>query len=235
MESSTENKIITINDVRAELPGMRGLIEKAASSIIDQESYESADALLVKVKQYRKRVDEAFAKPLLKAREALESVRDLKKQVDTPLSHSESKLKSSMVQYYAEAEKKRRAEEARLLAEAKKKEDEARLAEAAELEKAGEPDAAQAILEEPAPTPAVNLQKTKAHGTHMTEHWSGSVVNLRQLVGAVAQGKADISLLQANEKVINKLAGALKGRMQIPGVRVSMRYVPATRTKIQSE
>lgn len=231
MESNTTNKEITIDVVREELPSMKQKIDEIAGNIVDQKSYEDADEFLVQVKLYRKRVDEAFKKPILRAREALESIRELKRQVDDPLSVSEKVLKDNMAVYYAEAEKKRREEEARRMSEIKKREEEARLAEAKALEEAGEGEAADAVMDEPLPAPAVNLPKTQAKGTAMTEHWSASVVNMKMLIVAIMSGQADISLVVPNQQAINQMARALKGRLSIPGIRATMRYVASTRIK----
>lgn len=126
----------------------------------------------------------------------------------------------------------RRKSEAESLAAQRKAEEEARLSAAVEAEKSGasaeEVDFVMDAPEEFTPTPPVSIPVSaprstptyqKAAGISRREVWSAEVVSIQELVRAVADGKAPITLIQANNTALNGMARSLKSAMAVPGVR----------------
>lgn len=110
----------------------------------------------------------------------------------------------------ARAEAERAAREAAKLdtrAEAKVEKAESR-AEALEM-------AAASIV-----APVVDIPKATAAGVSGRENWRAEVVSLKDLVAEVAAGRAPLSLLMANDKVIGQQARSLKAEFKVPGIRV---------------
>ena len=131
-------------------------------------------------------------------------------------------------------EAERKAEEDRLLAEAvaaeargDKETAEALTAAAEESnEQIKEVDAA--IAQEPIYVPPVVVPKSvpkMAGGPVYREVWSADVVDIKALCMAVATGKASTECVSGNMVALNRMAVALKGTMNIPGVRAYSKRV----------
>lgn len=129
-----------------------------------------------------------------------------------------------------EAERKaREAYEAEQKIERERLEKEAReqqLQRALDAEKEGDISHAEAILDEPtvieeplAPPPSVMQASapTRFAGSTGKTTYSAKVTDFRALVKAVAEGKAPLEALQANESFINAQARAYKEGFNIPG------------------
>jgi hypothetical protein len=147
----------------------------------------------------------------------------------------------------AEAERRRQAEEAsrqererleaqareeaegvrrRLLAEAEDR----RLAEAASLEAKGDQEGASRLLAQPVVVPTVtsapvfaprppSILPPRVEGIAYRTAWEGEVIDLKALVRAVAEDRAPWTLVQADQVACNKLAAALRGALNVPGLR----------------
>jgi hypothetical protein len=215
----TETKeLTTVEQIQRELPTLAERA-RAMAQITDQPSFEKAGRFLVQIKDFRKKVEKAFGPVAKKAHETWKEAVALRKKVDDPLDGAEQEIKRAMGVYYAEQEHIRKEDEAWIQAEMTKREEDARLGQAAELEKAGEGAAAQAVLDAPVVAMPITLPKAQADGISMKINWRVKVTNLRALVKAVAEGRADLGLIQANMMALNGMARALKGTMTIPGVR----------------
>ncbi len=250
-----DNKPTAIEELKpmvADWPG-----RAAALLVTDNPSYEVAAGVLVDIKALRKKISEScdpvIAAGLLAHRTALAQKKDL----EAPLTAAEATIKSSMGAYTAEQERLRReeerrraaeerrqeAEQRRLIAEAeaaRRKEEERRLAEAAALEEAGKAEEAEAVISAPIPEPEIPpappipaptpvREMPKAAGVSTRAQWSAEVTDLMTLVKAVAEGKAPLATVMADQTTLNSLARSLKGAMDFPGVRVTSRQVVAAR------
>lgn len=76
--------------------------------------------------------------------------------------------------------------------------------------------AANVVVQVDAPPP------TKVAGITGTETWSAEVVDLMELVKAIAEGKAPLKCVAADTKVLNQMARALHNELAIPGVKAKM-------------
>lgn len=118
------------------------------------------------------------------------------------------------------AEEKRRKEEADRIAreEAQRQAREDLLARAVEAADEGDEEQAEAILEEPVFTaPVVTQVAPKTKGEVQRLNYSARVINLMELVKAVAAGKAPIGALMANESFIRREAVNYREGFSIPG------------------
>ena len=101
---------------------------------------------------------------------------------------------------------------------------EEQLARAIELEASGELEQATAVLEEPlAPMPVVVQAAAPVHvaGKVSKTVYGAKVTDLMALVKAVAEGKAPIQALLADQSFLNKQATAFKEGFSYPGVELT--------------
>ncbi len=197
--------------------------ERARALTVDSdERFHEAGGLLVGIKGLRKEIEDHHRPVMAAAFAAHKAATAAKKKLDDPLDEAERTIKRSMSAYHDAQERKRREEQARLEAEARRQEEERRLAEAQALEAEGRHDEAEAALDEPniAPVAPAPPPVPKVGGISMRETWSAEVIDLAALVRAVAEGKAPVGLVQANQSALDQLARALKATMAVPGVTV---------------
>jgi multidrug efflux pump subunit AcrA (membrane-fusion protein) len=125
-------------------------------------------------------------------------------------------------------ESERKAEEDRLLAEAVAaeargdKETADALTAAAEESNEQIKEVAAAIAQEPVYVAPIVVPKSvpkMAGGPVYREVWSAEIVDIKALCMAVATGKVSSECVTGNMVVLNRMAVALKGTMNIPGVK----------------
>ena len=131
-------------------------------------------------------------------------------------------------------EAERKAEEDRLLAEAVAaeargdKETAEALTNAAVESNEQIKEVAAAIAQEPVYVPPVVVPKSvpkMAGGPVYREVWAAEIVDIKALCMAVATGKASTECVTGNMVALNRMAVALKGTMNIPGVKAYSRRV----------
>jgi hypothetical protein len=195
--------------------------QAVALAVIDQESADHAGKVISAIRSLRKRVAETFDPIVEAAHKAHRMAIAKRTEHDGPLANAEVLLKSRIGEWGALEERKRREEAARLAAEARRRDEEQRLAEAEALEAAGENEAADRALEAPPlppPAPAATI-KPKVAGVSMRQVWHVEVSDLGALVKAIAEGKAALACIRADEGAIKKLVDATAGQTVPPGVR----------------
>jgi len=212
------------NEVKQEITDV---VQQANGFVIKtQEDYDRVSAFLVGVKKLIKKVGEAFD-PIVEANHKAwkTAVAQRKEQLD-PLESAERIVKARGVEFLTEqerirAEAERKAREEAEAAERKRRaelEAQAKRHEAnGNLEKAEQRrEMAEQVFVAPRPVVAGAI---KAEGQSLKEVWSAEVVNLAALVKAVAEGRAPITLVMADQTALNKQAKATKDAFPIPGVR----------------
>lgn len=205
-------------------------LEQRALSIPDQiraititspETYQQMAGVFLTIKALRKEIADTFNPLIQKAHESHRAILAEKKRHDEPLDKAEKEGKSAMQFYDAEQERIRREEERRLQEIARKAEEERKLQEALEAEQAGDKEAAEEILQEEIYVPPVSIPKAtpKVSGVVFRTTWKHRVTNLKELVKAVAEGKAPLQCLQANDVFLGAQTRAMKTPGNIyPGV-----------------
>jgi len=209
-----------------------------AVKIVDADSYVKASKLWQDIRAIRAQVKESFDPIIKRAHEVHREALDRKAKVDAPLEMAEKTVKKAMNAWDEEQERIRREEERRLQDEARKREEEARLAAAIEAEQAGAKEEAEQILEQPvyvAPVVVPKATPKVAGGPVFQTRWFASVTDIKALCRAVADGKASTEYVMGLEKdrltgivscpALNKMATALKGTMNVPGVQAMSRRV----------
>jgi hypothetical protein len=196
--------------------------KKLAMAIVDAATYTAAANFLLEVKGFEKRVRLYFDGDIKKANELHKSLTSKRQMALEPLKHAEVIAKDAMSTYLTQQQRKQKEDEERARAEQRREDDAAKQSLAEAVHNGGEIEIANAILEQPA-TPIVLPKANEAPkitGIRTTEDWYGQVYDLRALVQDIAAGKAPLALIQADEKEIKRMAGALKGEMKYAGIRV---------------
>lgn len=190
--------------------------EMAISSDAD---YERAAEFGKSIKKQAKVVTDFFKPMKDSAYKAHKEICDREKTMLKPLQEAEKNLKRGMKNYYQEKERKRLELEAKLRREAEE-ERERKLNEAAELETAGEKEAAEAALldaqvtEEIAVNTSVIAEPVRTKGVTNTKDWEIQSID-KEKVPVVFAG---MEIRPVDEKAITRLIRASKGTIQIPGV-----------------
>ncbi len=187
--------------------------------ITDNDQKDAAAELLREIKSVQKELDERkkeITKPLDAARKALLA---LFKPKEDELSQAEASLRRNILTYSQAQEAARAKLEAQLRDEHRRQQEEIE-AQARELEEAGNNEQAEVMRIVAAVPPTIILAKDKTEGISKRTTWKAEVTNLRELVEAVADGRADIEFLQADMSSLNAAAKAQRGAALIPGVRI---------------
>lgn len=208
-----ENKEISkdISDVSQKALALR---------VTDVITYQQAGELLILHKDMKKKIEEFFEPHVKKANELHKSLTSARKAEIDKLIPGSDHLSKEMTAWNIEQEKIRKAEEDRLRQEALKREEEERLQAAIQAEQEGSTEEAAAILEEPVyvPPPIVQSNVPKQAGLTMQTTYKHRVTNLMVLIKAVAEGKAPIVCIQADDQYLGATARNNKGLMPYPGV-----------------
>lgn len=206
----------------------------AAIEVVDAPSFERAAEALKLVKGYLARVAEVFD-PIDRAQiEARKVTIAQRKALEAHALDAEKILKQRMAAWQEAQEQARREAEAAAAREAQRLAEEQQLQAAIEAEQLGDTAAAEQILAAPpVPVimpPVVVSEAPQVAGVSFRDHYRAEVTDLLALVRAIAAGKAPITLVQPNTAALGQMARALKGAMQIPGVRVTRERITAARS-----
>lgn len=233
--------------------------EVTALAVVDNPSFERAGEMAKAIAGYIKRVGEVMNPIVTAAHNAHKVAVQQRDALLKPAEGAKRILGERMAAYEREQARLRReaeeaarreqerlereaqaaaaAEQKRLQAEAETR----RLEEAAALEARGDGAAAERLLAEPVavpvvtaapvfvPTPRPFAPAPRVDGVGFRQAWSAEVTDLLALVRAVAAGQQPITLLQPNMPVLNQMARALKGALNVPGVKPVPTDVAAVR------
>jgi hypothetical protein len=218
--------------------------------ITDQASLEEAADDRAEIKRRRKLAADFFAPICDAAHKVWKTAVAKRDEVLAPYDEADKAYSRAMGSYEQEqtrireeearrvreeTERLQREEQARAAAERKRLEDQAnesKLERAVQAEERGDTATADRILEEPVvvppvaprpifvPRPPTAAPPPAAKGVSFRDNWKAEVVNLLELVQAVAKGEQPITYLQADMPAINAVARALKDETRIPGVTV---------------
>ncbi len=128
---------------------------------------------------------------------------------------------SGKILMYDEAEELKRLEKERVLqAEAQKQADDNQLSEAEHLQSSGDPEAAEALLNEDPAVAQVVVQKEQSQvkGVSSRGNWYARVTSPAELLKAVAEGKVPAQAMIPNMVFLNQQARSLQSAMNWPGV-----------------
>lgn len=189
----------------------------------NQEQKRIADEAAAKARKEaedRARIQrEAAEREQAAAREAAAEAERKRQQIEIEATERQRRLAaeaaaaeparvSEIVTEMVQLEQQQEADAAKLEREAQ----EARQREQAAAEQAAAADAQALVV----PIAAAPVQSAVG----MRDHWVAEVHDFAALVRAVAADSSLLELLQVDQSALNKMAGALKGHMRVPGVRV---------------
>jgi hypothetical protein len=213
-------------NIETEVKALEPLVRDAqALAVRDQGTRNNALSFLAAVKQAQNRIfdlcDPTVAKALAAHREAVA----MRKRMLAPFELAEAAVKHKVLAYDQEAERARRAEQARLQAEADARAEAERKRALAAAAKLKTPELREARIEAAqeitAPVVQVAPAVSKAHGESSRVTWRAELVSLPDLIKTAAGGsQAAVSLLAFDSVAANAFARGTKGAVQIPGVRV---------------
>lgn len=191
-----------------------------AYQIDSQEMRDLAGEDLQQIKRRQKTIESQRLELTAPLNAVVKKINDMFRQPKDWLDEAERLLKGAIL-IYDQAQAAKAAEEQRLREEAARIERERIAAEAEKAREAGRAEEANAMAQVAemviAPPVAVPVQKTAGISTR--SNWTAEVVDLMELVKAVAAGTQPLSLLQADTTKLTQMAKALKGELNIPGVR----------------
>ncbi|GAH04324.1 unnamed protein product, partial [marine sediment metagenome] len=134
-----------------------------------------------------------------------------------PLKKAEGMVKEEIKQYLVEQDRIRREAEEKAKQEAEKKFEEAR-----ELEKEGKKEEAEQIREDETALATPLPPVVKAEGTHLMKRWTWETED---------ENKIPREYMEPNKLKISETVRLLKGKANIPGVKVSQVSSVSTRIK----
>jgi hypothetical protein len=138
-----------------------------------------------------------------------------------PVGERKTALRMEMRTFEDEEKRIRREAQAKAEAEAKREAEEAALTHAVELEANGHREAAEALIAAPVVAPPVFIPSTTptGFGNATRRTWGAEILNLMNLVKAVAAGKVPIQAIEGNMVFLNGQARMMKSALAYPGVR----------------
>ena len=207
-------------------------------TIVTHDEYIIAGEHLKAIKRAQKKVEEIFAGPKDAAWISHKEIVAAEKKLLDPLKISEQECSIKVKSYLFEKQKQENLEIERRRKEAeseqkriyeleKKIQEEAKINLAIQLETQGFKDEANeilntetAIMPEPIIIPKIIDDKPKVEGVFIRKTYKAQVDNLKLLIDEISAGRQPINLILPNDKILNKMAQALKNELRIPGVSV---------------
>jgi len=216
--------IIAVEDKPASESEEKALALKSkvdSLTVVDQASYDAANAINAEAYRLRKAFHEWFDPIDDASKKQRQATIAQGKKIDDPFDYV-IKVTGSKAAAWMRAEQDKARETKRIAEEAARKAaEDAQIKAAEELQAAGLTNAAEALLDAPVVIPKVVVEApAKADGVYYTDRYSAEVVDLMTLVKAVAEGKAPISAICANEVYLGQWARMSRGAEAMPGVRV---------------
>jgi hypothetical protein len=197
--------------------------EARSLAVSDQESYDLAARRLLGIVALKAEIVDHHAEMKSRSYEAWRSVIAAEKVLLDPVTEAERIYKNRLGAYQTEQERIAAAAREQAEAEARAWAAKQRESEIEQAEAAGaDPEEVAALCAEPLPVVIAEPPPssfTKAAGISTANNWKGECVSLPQLVRAIADSKANIGLVMANETAINQLARATRGTLAVPGIR----------------
>jgi hypothetical protein len=217
----TETALLT-DKAQSEVNQAITLYERAQSIQISTiEDFSNAGVLLQSVKSRAKEIDDLRKSMTTPLDSAKKKIMDFFRPATDKLNDATKTISNTMIAW--ENEQERIRQEAQREAErlARERAETENLSLAAELERSGNQELAEQVINTQVEVVPVKVQSIvpRSAQAFSRETWSGECTNLMALVKAIAAGQAPISLVMANTVVINGLARNLKGSMSYPGIQ----------------
>ena len=195
-----------------------------AVTVIDSPEVAVTANGLGRLLQVASKSTEDFFKPIKQKIDALKSpVLKAEKELADSIETEKRRLGSLLTKYNAEVERLRLEEERKQREAAEAAQREEQLQRAIELESLGDKESAEAVLEEELPPPPVVVRAVvapKVAGQVGRTVYKAEVVNLMELIKAVAAGTAPIQCIEANMQYLNGKAKLEKEGFNVAGCKL---------------
>lgn len=205
-----------------------------AIAIADQAGYSLAASLLLDIAALSKRIIDHHKPIKDTAYAAHKAAVAAEKRLLDPLTDATVILKRGIAGWENEQARIHQELERKAAAEARKAEEDMRLALAVQAEELGA-DAAttEAILSTPVAmmTPVLAPTFQRQAGVSTSQRWRAEVTDIRALCLAIGQGRTSQELVLPNGPALNAIARAMKGTINVPGVRAVAETSVSARTR----
>lgn len=207
------------------------LIKTAGTLVISDDNQLSvASGALKQIAAHLKKIDAWFNPMISDANKVHKGLTGRKKEAKAKPTEVYYKLRAGMSVYVTRQEQIRAAELEKARKEYEAAQEELKLEAAQKAEEAGEPELADALLEQPAPkATAVIPAMPKQEGISYRENWTHEVADLMLLVKAVAAGEVSMNAIKADDVFLGGQVKTLKNDFAIPGVMVHCEKIPVLR------
>jgi hypothetical protein len=224
-----------VNDVPQYTPAAAAIV------ITSNDEYTAVAERLKVITSFKRKVQDFFAPHKKRASDAHKALCDDERKVLRPAEADEARLKTALVTWTTEQDRKRRAEEQRLREEQRRQEETRRLEEAAALEREAAAtgdlamhEQAEALIEAPIPVMPVQPETPaapKVDGISYRDVYRAELTDIKALLRAAVKNPQWLALVKVDQSAIDSLARALRERLDIPGVRLVVDKIPVTRTR----
>jgi len=197
------------------------MVQNAKAVIVNnQDDYQYAVEVLRGIKELKKKFDDRYMPIKIKTYEAYKLAMNNIKDYEVPLNEAERTIKSSMSIYVSKKEAERQAEANRIRKEA---EERARELLKKDLEECGlnKKEAKEEAAKIEVETPEIKIEdETKVSGISYRENWKFTIEDV---------SKIPREYMIPDEKKIGAIARAMKGNIEIPGIKIFSEKVPVIR------
>lgn len=209
----------SLDELRAAFPPM--VVEATALVVSDVASHGAALEAL-KTTRERKRLILEKINPIIDAAfKTHRGLTNLRAEAIKPFDDAEAIYNRKASAFEREQEAIAARERERIEQQARKEEEERILRDAVAADEAGDPDLAEALLDETPTVPVLHVTPAVARveGVTTRETWRAEVADKLALIRYVAAHPEWVNLLDANMPALNGLARSARKGMAIPGVR----------------
>ncbi len=187
------------------------LIKIAKELVIEtEEQATEASEMVQKLKELESEIRASFDPIVEQAHKAHKEAIAQRDEHLKPVLEAQKKIKDCLSKWKEKEELKRLQEAMRIAEEKRKEEEEKRLQQAELLEKMGETEKANEILEQPIFC-APETEKIKVEGISFAEIWTYEIIN---------EAEIPREYLMPDEKKINSVVKAMKNNIEIPGIKI---------------
>lgn len=222
--SQVMNEILT-EEQQKQIALAESYLNGAKNYVVDGiHSFKRAAVMLQEIKQQKKEYDNLRKHLKAPIIEAGKNIEELFRKPIHFLHKAEEAYKVNMLKF-------EKVERQKIEAEKKEKTKiETQLLEEAEIAIAkGNTERFDNLMTDVTELNTKVVEVPKADGISFRDNWKGEVIDIIDVIKAVAKGDAPPTLLMVNESAINQIAKATKGTMQYPGIRFYNDKIVASR------
>lgn len=217
------SNVLVLDTAGKSLGNEASALEQRANFVVvqDEVGYEIAGNLLRDIKGWQKKIKDYWEPLRVSAKQSYDNVLARKKEMLDPVENAEKILKRKMGSYTMEQERKAR-EQAEMQRRLAQEEAERKLAEALEMEKAGNSFGAEyamaeaEVYDQVAATTSANVKQPKMQGVSTQKTWRIEILDESKIPVAV-NGAV---LRPVDKAAVLRMVKASKGQISIPGVKI---------------